>query len=276
MSAGSLHVTNFRSRRRFEAPLNRLGTLGPLHVTLALTAGYALLLAVYLLTGVALILLLLVGVAVAGTDRLVRLHPQARFHGPAATTLYLFLPGLFALFSALAIAQSDNTALRLVLSLLAIGLFGITAIAEYLTVDPDADTYEVARIGLLLSIYVTALFAFVVALSGDVPVLAGIVLVGGVTFLLTVDMLRELETDATALWIQCGAVAVVMAEARWVLYFLSLPDVIAGMFMLITYYVMSGLIQDRITGRMTRSSWTTYGAIFGIGVLIVVLARLAV
>jgi hypothetical protein len=267
-------VTDFRSRRRFDAPLSRLGTLGPFHVTVALTAAYALLLTLYLLTDLALLLVVLVAVVAAGTDRLVRLHPQARFHGPAATVLYLFLPGLFALFSALAIQQSDNTIVRLVLGMLSVLLLGVTVIAEYLTVDPDAETYEIARFGLLLSIYVTALFAFVVALGGDVPLVAGVLLVAGVAFLLSVDMLRELEADAGSLWVQSGAVAAVIAECRAVLYFLSLPDVYGAIFMLIVFYVITGLVQDRITGRMNRQSWTTYGGVFLIGTLIVLSARL--
>jgi hypothetical protein len=269
-------VTDFRSKRRFDASLSRLGTLGPFHVMVALAAAYAALLALYLISDVVLLLVLLVAVVAGGTDRLVRLHPQARFHGPTATVLYLFLPGLFALFSALAIGQADNTALRLLLGAVSVVLFAITAIAEYLTVDPDAETYEIARFGLLLSIYVTALFAFVVAFSSGFPLFAGVLLVGGVTFLLTVDMLRELEADAGALWIQSGAVALVMAECRWVLHYLSLPDVLAGVFMLVVFYVMTGLIQDRITGRMNRASWTTYGGVFVIAVLFVLGARLLI
>lgn len=267
-------VTGFRSKRRFDAPLSRLGSLGPFHLTVALTAVYALLLALYQVTDLVLVLVVLVAVVAGGTDRLVRLHPQARFHGASATVLYLFLPGLFALFSALATGQSDNALIRVALGLFSVMLFGITLIAEYLTVDPDAETYEIARFGLLLSIYVTALFTFVVALGGGFPLLAGVLLVGGVTFLLTVDMLRELEPDAASLWIQSSAVAVVMAECRWVLYFVSLPDIYGAVFMLVVFYAMTGLIQDRITGRMNRQSWTTYGGVFVIGCVIVLFARL--
>ncbi|MGD9894706.1 MAG: hypothetical protein AB7U18_25755, partial [Dehalococcoidia bacterium] len=145
-------MTDFRSKRRFDAPLSRLGTLGPFHVMVALAVAYAVLLTLYLVSDLALVLVVLVAVVAGGTDRLVRLHPQARFHGPTATVLYLFLPGLFALFSALATGQVDNTALRLLLGAVSVVLFGITVIAVYLTVDPDAESYEVARFGLLLSI----------------------------------------------------------------------------------------------------------------------------
>ncbi|MGE0540553.1 MAG: hypothetical protein AB7R89_10265 [Dehalococcoidia bacterium] len=267
-------MTDFRSKRRFDAPLSRLGTLGPFHVMVALAVAYAVLLTLYLVSDLALVLVVLVAVVAGGTDRLVRLHPQARFHGPTATVLYLFLPGLFALFSALATGQVDNTALRLLLGAVSVVLFGITVIAEYLTVDPDAETYEVARFGLLLSIYVTALFAFIVALGGGFPLVAGVLLVGSVAFLLSVDMLRELEADAGALWIQSGAIAVVMAECRWVLHFLSLPDLLAGVFMLVVFYVMTGLIQDSVTGRMNRASWTTYGGVFAVASLFILFARL--
>jgi hypothetical protein len=99
-------------------------------------------------------------------------------------------------------------------------------------------------------------------------------LVGGVTFLLSVDMLRELEIDASALWIQAGAIAVIMAECRWVLHFLSLPDLLAAVFMLVVFYVMTGLIQDSVTGRISRGSWTTYGGVFAIAAVFILFARL--
>ena len=58
------------------------------------------------------------------------------------------------------------------------------------------------------------------------------------------------------------------------LHFLSLPDLLAGVFMLVVFYVMTGLIQDSVTGRMNRGSWTTYGGVFAVASLFILFARL--
>jgi len=266
-------VTPARPGRRFDTSLGRLATLGPFHVTIAVAAAFAALLALYLASGVALIPLLLVLVAVAGTDRVLRLHPQGRFHGANATALYVLLPGLFALTTALALGRSDSVTLQLLIGIAVVALFIVTVFAEYLTVDPDAETYELARFGLLLSIYVTALFSFVVAFTVGVPLLLSIIFVGVASLLLTIDMLRELETDSAALLVQSVAVAAVMAECRWVLYYLGLAEVMAGAFMLIVYYVMTGLIQDYVAGRADRRSWLNWGVIFAASALTLLFFR---
>lgn len=274
MTPWSTRVTEPRAGRRSVPPLERFAGVSPFSAALGLAVGFSLLLALYLVTGFVLFLVLLVGVAVAGTDRLVRLHPQARFHGAAATVLYLFVPGLFALGSALALNDLDSTVWRFVLWILFTFVFLVTVRMEYLTVDPEAETYELARFLLLFAIYLTALLLFVVVFTVDLPVLLGMVLVGATTFLLTIDILRELEPDSSTLWIQSGAVAVVLAEVRVALYYLSLADVLAGAFLLIAFYVATGLLQNRMSGRLDRGTWLVYAGVAAVGVLLVVVARL--
>jgi len=270
----STRVTERRAGRRSVPPLERFAPLSPFSAALGLAVGFSLLLALYLVTGFVLFLVLLVAVAVAGTDRIVRLHPQARFHGATTTVLYLFVPGLFALGAALALDDLDSAVWRFVLWIVFTFVFLITVRMEYLTVDPAAETYELARFLLLFAIYLTALLLFVVVFTVDLPVLLGMVLVGATTFLLTVDILRELEPDGAALWLQSGAVAVVLAECRAALYYLSLADVLAGAFMLIAFYVATGLIQNRMSGRLDRGTWLVYAGVAAVGVLLVVVARL--
>ena len=267
-------MTRSRIGRRGAPSLRRLAPVGPFQTTVVLTAAFAVVLALYLFTDVPLLLLALIGVAVAGTDRLLRLHPQARFHGATATLLYLFVPGLYALGAGLLLSEVEGNALQLVLVVLASLLFAITANAEYLTVDPEATTYQPARFILLGAIYLIAVAIFAAVFTAGLPVLVGMALVAGAAFLLTVDVLRELETEPAALWIESAAVAVVMAECRLALHFVSLADVLAGAFMLIVFYVMTGLVQNRVSGRLDRGTWLTYVAVAGVGLLIVLVTRL--
>ena len=107
-------MTEPRSGRRLPArrpplssggrPLGRLTPSTPFSATVALVAAFALLLALYLWAENPLLLGVVVAAAVVGVDRLLRMHPQARFHGAGATLLYLFVPGLYALGAGLRLA----------------------------------------------------------------------------------------------------------------------------------------------------------------------------
>jgi hypothetical protein len=270
----STRVNDPRAGRRNVPSLERFSSAGPFSAALGLAIVFSFLLALYLVTGFAPFLVLLTVVAVVGTDRLVRMHPQSRFHGATATVLYLFVPGLFALGAGLALNELDGAVWRFILWAVFSFLFLVTVRMEYLTVDPEAETYELARFVLLFAIYLTALLLFIVVFTMDLSVLLGMVLVGATTFLLTVDILRELEPDSSTLWIQSGAVAAVLAECRAALYFLSLADVLAGAFMLITFYVATGLVQNQMSGRLDRGTWLVYAGVAAVGFLLVVFARL--
>lgn len=267
-------MTESRMGRRLDSSLNRLAPTNPFNATVALAVGFALLLVSYLFTGFLPLLLLLVALAVVGADRIVRLHPQARFHGATATMLYLFVPGLFALGAGLLLGELGSTIGRLLATLAVTLVFLITVRTEYLTVDPDAETYDLARILLLYAIYLTAFFLFVVVFVAALPVWLGMALVAGTSFLLTVDIMRELEADSTTLWVQSGAVAAVMAECRLALYYLAIADVLAGAFMLIAFYVMTGLIQNQTSGRLDRGTLVMYAAVATAGLLLVLIGRI--
>lgn len=268
-------MTRSQSGRRFNAPLGRLDALGPFHFAVATTVAFALILALYLATGFILAPVLAAAAVGVGVDRVVRMHPQWRYHGPWATAPFLFLPCLLAFCSVLALGESDSRGVEAGIGLLVVLLVAATVMGEYLTVDPAAETYEVARFVLLFSIYVTALFAFVVTFIFDLPLPLHVAIVFAVTLLLTADMLRELERVSTALWIQSGAVALVMAECRWVVYYLSLSDVFAAAFMLFVYYPMTGLVQDHVAERADRRTWTQWATVFVVTSLLLLFVRLA-
>jgi hypothetical protein len=184
------------------------------------------------------------------------------------------VPALFALGAALALGEAVEGVWVYPAAIGAALLFAVTLNAEYLTVDPNAETYEGARLLLLLVIYITGFAVFWAVLSGAPPLALGVGLVGVTAGLLTVDSLRELEEDTSDLLFQAGAVGLVMAEVRLALHYLSLDERLAAAFMLIAFYVTTGLIQNRVSGRLDRQTLINYGIVAGVGLLIVIGARL--
>jgi hypothetical protein len=257
------------------SPLSRMRPDSPLVITAALTAAFAVLLGFYLFVPNAIVFALLIALAAGGVDRLLRLHPQARFHGAAATLLYLFVPCLFAAGAALFLEQRSDGFANVLWAVVGALVFGLTANLEYLTIDPDSEAYELARLGLLLVVYLVAFWVFAVAFTSGLPLLVGVLVVAGTAFLLTVDILRELETETAALLWQAGAMAFVMAEVRVAVSFLPLGELLAGAFLLITFYVATGLLQNLITGRLDRRGYLQYGTVATVGLAFVLVARLA-
>jgi hypothetical protein len=254
-------------------PLGRLAPVSAFSITALLAAAYWFLLLLYLPTGSAVLLLLIAAVTVAGLDRLLRLHPQGRFHGPAATVLYLFVPVLFALGAALALAELVDGFWVLPASLIAALLFALSVNAEYLAVDPNAETYETARFALLVVIYLTALALFWVTFEAALPLALSALVVGATALLLTVDILRELEGDTTALLALAGAVAVVLTECRLALYFLGLDAGYAGPLLMVVFYALTGLVQNQVSGRLDRQTALTYCAVAVAGFALILVAR---
>jgi hypothetical protein len=251
-------------------PVARLPSLSPLSLTLWLSIIFALLLLAYLVFENVIPLVLLVALAVVGVDRLVRLHPEARFHGAGATVLYLFVPALYALGAGLLLAEWADGLWNLPAALLGGAVFGVLANTEYHTVDPDAESYETARTTLLLIIYVVAEVNFIASFTGGVNLALGTLFVAATAFLLTVDMLRELEAETAALLMQSGAVALVMAEARIAVYFTPLADEFAGSFLLVAFYVMTTLIQSQMSGRMERRTLRGLAIVVAVGLMFII------
>jgi hypothetical protein len=98
--------------------------------------------------------------------------------------------------------------------------------------------------------------------------------VGLVSLLLSVEVLREAETDPLRALVYAGIVGLLVAEARWGLYFLPLESYLAGVFLLLVFYLSSGLVQHHLNDDLSRPVVSEFVGIALLGVLIVTLGRL--
>jgi hypothetical protein len=71
-----------------------------------------------------------------------------------------------------------------------------------------------------------------------------------------------------------AVVGLIVAEARWALYFLPLESILAGMFLLIVFYLTSGLVQHHLTNDLSRGVVAEFVSSALLGVLIVTLGRI--
>jgi hypothetical protein len=221
------------------------------------------------------LILMIVTLAVAlGTDGLLRTHPQALGEEDIGWTApLLFLPTLLALGSGLFLEDTLSGYWVLPGVVIAAGLMGAILYSEYISVDPFHSNYSTARFILNLGTFLTAFAFFAVVYSFDVALLPAALIVGLISLLLSVEVLRESEADPVRALVYAAAIGVIVGQARWALYFLPLDSYLAGVFLLLVFYLTSGLVQHHLNDDLRPPVVTEFALISVLGVVIVTLGR---
>ncbi|MFQ6020361.1 MAG: hypothetical protein ACE5KW_06350 [Dehalococcoidia bacterium] len=219
------------------------------------------------------LLLLLTFLVGLGTDGIVRTHPKARFRRLDDTALYLFLPVLFTLAAGLFLEEAAAGYWTVPAGLLAAVPFGYILQAEYNSVDRKAQTYPTARLILNAATYVTAFLFYAAIYDFELELLPSAFGVGVVSVLLAVEVLREeaLETPRTLIY--AIAISVLLAETAWAIHFLPLVEPAAAMFLLLGFYLMTGLMHNHLGQRLNPYTLGEFVAMTAAGLTVVIVSH---
>lgn len=219
------------------------------------------------------LLLLLSGLVALGTDGVVRSNPKAPFRRLDDTALYLFVPVLFTLALGLFLEEVASGYWTAPAGLLAAVPFWAIVHAEYVSVDRRAAGYHSARLVLNVATYVIAFLFFATVYDFELNLLTSSFAVGIVSLLLGIEILREeaMETPRTLLY--ALAVGLLLAEAAWALHFLPLEGGAAAVFLLLAFYLMTGLMHSYLGARLSLRTAGEFAAIALVGLLIVVASQ---
>ena len=220
-----------------------------------------------------LILLTLALAVAVGTDGIVRSHPRGDFRTIADTSPYLFVPVLFTLSAGLFL---EDVILSYWAAPAVIGasvLLGAAVWSEHVTVDRDAQQFPMARLLLNVITYLTAFGFYAVVYGFDVELAPAALAVGLVSTLLAVEIFREAEADAIRALVFAAVIGVIAAEARWVLYFLPLDGFLAGVFLLLVFYLSTGVISHYLTNHLERGVLLEFALVTAAGLAIVIGGR---
>ncbi len=221
------------------------------------------------------VLLVVTALVALGTDGVLRTHPQGDFQNDiAGTAPFLFLPALFTLGSGLFLEDVLKGYWAVPGVIAASALLAAIAVADHTSVDPHDNMYPFARLVLNIGTYLTAFAFFSVVYTFGVSLVPAAIAVGLVTLLLSVEVLREAEADPVRALVFAGIVGLVVAEARWGLYFLPLESYLAAVFLLLVFYLGSGLVQHHLADDLRGPVVMEFVLIAIVGVLIVALGRI--
>ncbi len=197
------------------------------------------------------LLLLLSGLAGLGTDGIVRTHRRARFHRLDDTALFLFVPVLFTLALGLFLEEVADGYWTLGAGLLSAVPFWAILHAEYTCVDRRAPNYQSARLVLNVATYVIAFLFFATIYDFDLGLLTASFAAGIVSVLLAIEVLREESMDTPRTLLYAVAIGILLAEAAWATHFLPLEGGAAAVFVLLGFYLMTGLTHNYLADRLT-------------------------
>jgi hypothetical protein len=234
-----------------------------------------------------LIAILLVGMACAGTDAVIRLHPASRSRELRHAFLFWILPGLLSLLAALLLPLSPERWLWAG-GVVATGLLlGSVILAEYYTIDPANRYYKLARQVLNAVTYAIGLLLFISIYQTRVRSVISVTAVLVASGLLALELLRDPRLLSSALpssslgtggtgragqahagltWVYASLVGLLMGEATWALNYWHASGLTGGLLLLLIFYFLTGLAQQRIRGQFTWRTLAEYALVTTLGI----------
>jgi hypothetical protein len=222
------------------------------------------------ITQTALMATLVLGIACAGTDTIVRSHPAAQRIEARYSFVTWTLPGLTALLAAVLLPQAPSRLYQLA-GFAVTGLILVLVVsAEYYTVDPTDSRYRIARLGLNAWAYLVALALFILIYSAKARSLVSATGITLVSSLLALEFLRSAGRGFRRTALYAAIAGLGTGEILWAMNYWRISGVTGGLILLLGFYVTTGLANQQLQGRLTRRVLIEYGvvALVGLAVLL--------
>jgi hypothetical protein len=217
-----------------------------------------------------LLALLLGGLAATGARAVVHAHPRLPRRTSGYAVAFWILPGLLAILATLWLSLLASSLVWWLAGITIIGvLLWFVMLAEYHTIDPRDPQYELGHIWLNLVTYSVAFGFFVVihqTRARSILSATEILLVSG---LLAGSLLRAGPAQTGRTWLFAGIVALVMGQCMWALNLWRVPPLTAGLWLLLVFYLFTGLAQQHLLGRLTRRALVEFTIIAAIGLFVI-------
>ncbi|MCL4459088.1 MAG: hypothetical protein M1136_00085 [Chloroflexi bacterium] len=163
-----------------------------------------------------------------------------------------------------------SSGLSVVIGLAFSGLMLMTVIISlFHTIDREDPLYNVARLALNLVSYLIAFILYVAIYTPKIRSLMSATAVMFVSALLSLELLRGTEGDARRTWLYSGIIGLIMGEITWGLNYWIINGLVGGVFLLLIFYIMSGLSQYYLAGRLNSRLVTEFSLVTAIGLAFV-------
>jgi hypothetical protein len=218
-----------------------------------------------------LLALLLGGLAATGARAVVYAHPDLPRRAAGYALAFWILPGLLVILATLWLSLLASTVHWWLAEIALTGvLLWFVVLAEYHTVEPRDPLYELARIWLNLITYGVTFGFFVIIYQTRARSILSATEIALVSGLLAGSLLRAGPAQTGRTWLFAALVALVMGQSMWALNLWRVPPLTAGLWLLLIFYILTGLAQQHLLGRLTRRALVEFAVIAAVGLFAIV------
>jgi len=204
------------------------------------------------ITGSRIVSVLLVGLACAGTEAVMRTHPLVRRRKVQYTFLTWVLPGLTTLALTLFLPQSPSIFIWLA------GLvLGGTAIAwlilvHYRMLDPDIEISAPVRVARSVISYLLILVFFTLIYRTRVRSLVTATAITAVASAVSLSLLGEEGKSFGKTILYSAVIGLVLGETTWALNYWRADVITVGVLLMLIFYLLSGIAREHLKGTLDR------------------------
>jgi hypothetical protein len=211
------------------------------------------------LTGTVAVAFALAVLAASGAESVVSAHPSlatVSLRKRGRTLPYWALPMGLTIIITMLLTRLPTPLIQVLALLLSSGLFILAFFSLYMTVEPGQQGFRRSRLVLNLLTYAAAVVLFLFVYQTRARSLVSATLVAVTAMLLAVELLRS-STQSTATVLNYGAaVGLILGQVTWALNYWPLPNLTAGLLLLLIFYILVSFAQSGLQGRLTaRVVW---------------------
>lgn len=222
------------------------------------------------LTGSVQLLLIMGALVCAGVDGYIRTHPLLPSRSLWWSATFWFLPMVVTISGLMLLSRVTWWGYQLALIALVGAAFIVIVIAQYhsITDARSADRLaggRLAHVFLPVAVYLVALMLYI-ALYG--ARLRSVLSATGILLLsagLALELYRHTGASTGRVWLYGLLTGALMSELTWGLNYTRANARVGGAFLLVAFYVLTGLAQQSLWGRLTRRVALEFAAIALVG-----------
>ncbi|GAB4541343.1 MAG: hypothetical protein Kow0063_32120 [Anaerolineae bacterium] len=217
-----------------------------------------------------LMALLVGGLAATGARAVIYTHPSLPGRASGYVLAFWTTPGLLVILATLWLSLLASTLTGWLVGIAITGLLlWLVILAEYHTVDSRDPRYELARLWLNLVAYALAFGFFVVIYQTRARSILTATEILCVSGLLAASLFRAGPAQMGRSWLFAGLVALVMGQCTWAINLWRIPPLTAGLWLLLVYYLFTGLAQQHLLGRLTRRALVEFAVVAAVGLFVI-------
>lgn len=217
-------------------------------------------------------------IAASGVDATMRSNPTYAGRSLFFTATFWPLPVLVTMISVVWLPMAGWWGYQLLFILLSGALIVLIVYLQYVSAEGEAQSQRLGRLALNALVFTAALTCYLYLYGlrlRSVVSASGVALASG---MLALDLLRsvvEREVGGQAsvrpvmrVWLYASLVGLCMGELTWALNYLNVDTRVGAAFLLIVFYTLVGLSQQRLWGRLNRRVVLEYGALSALAITV--------